>query len=61
MLGYADTQEHALYGTPDAISAGLHALSESGVSYVLLQLAADPQQLRRIAHDVAGKAGAAAS
>ena len=52
MLGYADTQENALYGTPDEVFAGLQALSEIGVSYVLLQLATDPQQLRRIAHEV---------
>lgn len=52
VLGYADTQKHALYGTPDEICADLQALSESGVSYVLLQLAADPRQLRRIAHEV---------
>jgi alkanesulfonate monooxygenase SsuD/methylene tetrahydromethanopterin reductase-like flavin-dependent oxidoreductase (luciferase family) len=52
VLGYADTQRHALYGTPDEIYTGLQALSKSGVSYVLLQLAADPEQLRRIAHKV---------
>ena len=58
VLGYADTQEHALFGTPDEICAGLQALSEGGVGYVLLQLAADPQQLRRIAHEVIAPDGA---
>jgi alkanesulfonate monooxygenase SsuD/methylene tetrahydromethanopterin reductase-like flavin-dependent oxidoreductase (luciferase family) len=52
VLGYADTQAHALYGTPDEICAGLQALRGCGVDYVLLQLAADPQQLSRIAHEV---------
>lgn len=52
MLGYADTQEQALYGTPEEICTGLQALSESGISYVLLQLPADPRQLRRLAHEV---------
>lgn len=58
VLGYADTQENALYGTPDEICTGLQALSESGVSYVLLQLAAEPQQLRRVAHEVIPPHGA---
>jgi alkanesulfonate monooxygenase SsuD/methylene tetrahydromethanopterin reductase-like flavin-dependent oxidoreductase (luciferase family) len=52
VLGYADTQKHALVGTPDEICAGIQALSEIGVNYVLLQLAADTQQLRRIAYEV---------
>ncbi|HEY7892487.1 MAG TPA: LLM class flavin-dependent oxidoreductase [Solirubrobacteraceae bacterium] len=58
VLGYAETQKHALYGTPDQVCAGLQALSETGVSYVLLQLATDPQQLRRIAHEVIAPHGA---
>jgi alkanesulfonate monooxygenase SsuD/methylene tetrahydromethanopterin reductase-like flavin-dependent oxidoreductase (luciferase family) len=58
VLGYADTQEQALYGTPDEICTGLQALSESGVGYVLLQLAAEPQQLQRVAHEVIPPHGA---
>jgi alkanesulfonate monooxygenase SsuD/methylene tetrahydromethanopterin reductase-like flavin-dependent oxidoreductase (luciferase family) len=58
VLGYADPEEHALFGTPDEVRAGLQALSEAGVEYVLLQLAPEPEQLRRIAREGIAPEGA---
>jgi alkanesulfonate monooxygenase SsuD/methylene tetrahydromethanopterin reductase-like flavin-dependent oxidoreductase (luciferase family) len=52
VLGYADTERHALFGTPDEIAAGLAALSGAGVDYVLVQLAGGTGQVRRFARDV---------
>jgi alkanesulfonate monooxygenase SsuD/methylene tetrahydromethanopterin reductase-like flavin-dependent oxidoreductase (luciferase family) len=53
VLGYADTERHALFGTPDQIRAAIEALRNNGVEYVLVQLAGGRQQLRRFARDVA--------
>jgi alkanesulfonate monooxygenase SsuD/methylene tetrahydromethanopterin reductase-like flavin-dependent oxidoreductase (luciferase family) len=52
VLGYANTEQHALFGTPDEIHAGIEELREVGVDYVLLQLTGGREQLRRFAHDV---------
>lgn len=53
VLGYANTEEHALFGTPDEICDGLATLGAVGVEYVLLQFAGGVRQLRRFARDVA--------
>lgn len=53
VLGYADTEQHALYGTPDEIGERIAALGAAGVEYVLLQLAGGVPQLRRFAREVA--------
>jgi alkanesulfonate monooxygenase SsuD/methylene tetrahydromethanopterin reductase-like flavin-dependent oxidoreductase (luciferase family) len=42
----------ALYGTPDAIAAGLTALREAGAEYVLLNSAGGLPSLRRFAHEI---------
>jgi len=52
VLGYADTERHALFGTPDEIADGLAALSRAGADYVLVQLAGGIGQVRRFARDV---------
>jgi alkanesulfonate monooxygenase SsuD/methylene tetrahydromethanopterin reductase-like flavin-dependent oxidoreductase (luciferase family) len=52
VLGYANTEQHALFGTPDEICAGIEALREAGVEYVLVQLAGGREQLRRLAREV---------
>src|SRR5262249_2594030 len=56
VLAYADkaggTEENALYGTPDEICAGLEALREAGVAYVLLTIAGGREQMRRFARDI---------
>jgi alkanesulfonate monooxygenase SsuD/methylene tetrahydromethanopterin reductase-like flavin-dependent oxidoreductase (luciferase family) len=59
VLGYANTEEHALFGTPDEICEGLETLHAAGVGYVLVQLAGGTQQLRRFAHEVAANANPA--
>lgn len=52
VLGYADTEEHALFGTPDEICDGLATLRATGVDYVLVNLAGGRRQLQRFAHEV---------
>jgi alkanesulfonate monooxygenase SsuD/methylene tetrahydromethanopterin reductase-like flavin-dependent oxidoreductase (luciferase family) len=56
VLAYADkaggTEENALYGTPDEISAGLAALRDAGVDYVLLTVQGGREQVRRFARDI---------
>ncbi len=56
MLAYADkaggTEQHALYGTPDEIRAGLATLRNSGVEYVLLIMHGGVEQLRRFAREI---------
>jgi alkanesulfonate monooxygenase SsuD/methylene tetrahydromethanopterin reductase-like flavin-dependent oxidoreductase (luciferase family) len=56
VLAYADkaggTEENALYGTPDAIAAGLAALRDAGVEYVLLTVQGGREQVRRFARDI---------
>jgi alkanesulfonate monooxygenase SsuD/methylene tetrahydromethanopterin reductase-like flavin-dependent oxidoreductase (luciferase family) len=66
VLAYADkaggTEENALYGTPDEIAAGLAALRDAGVEYVLLTVQGGREQLRRFARDIMPAfAGAAAA
>ena len=53
VLGYRNTEQHALFGTPDEICDGLADLHAAGVDYVLVQLDGGRQQLRRFAHEVA--------
>ncbi len=68
VLAYADeaggTEQHALYGTPDEIRAGLAALQDSGAEQVLLVMHGGVEQLRRFAREIipdfAGAAPAAA-
>jgi alkanesulfonate monooxygenase SsuD/methylene tetrahydromethanopterin reductase-like flavin-dependent oxidoreductase (luciferase family) len=56
VLAYADkaggTEENALYGTPDEIAAGLAALRDAGVDYVLLTVLGGREQVRRFARDI---------
>jgi alkanesulfonate monooxygenase SsuD/methylene tetrahydromethanopterin reductase-like flavin-dependent oxidoreductase (luciferase family) len=56
VLAYADkvgnTEEHALYGTPDEIRAKLTALSDAGVEYVLLTVGGGKSQLQRFAREI---------
>jgi alkanesulfonate monooxygenase SsuD/methylene tetrahydromethanopterin reductase-like flavin-dependent oxidoreductase (luciferase family) len=56
VLAYADkpggTEEHALYGTPDEICAGLEDLRSAGADYVLLTIAGGATQLRRFAREI---------
>jgi alkanesulfonate monooxygenase SsuD/methylene tetrahydromethanopterin reductase-like flavin-dependent oxidoreductase (luciferase family) len=52
VLGYADTERHALFGTPDEVGEGLAALAGAGVDYVLVQLAGGRDQVRRFARHV---------
>ena len=56
VLAYADqaggTEANALFGTPDEICAGLEALREAGVAYVLLTIAGGREQMRRFARDI---------
>src|SRR5262249_53985540 len=61
VLGYADTEAHALFGTPDEIGEGLPGLQPVGVDYVLVNLAGGVGQLRRFAREVAGFATSAAA
>jgi alkanesulfonate monooxygenase SsuD/methylene tetrahydromethanopterin reductase-like flavin-dependent oxidoreductase (luciferase family) len=56
VLGYADTEEHALFGTPDEICEGLAKLRAAGVDYVLVNLAGGRRQLRRFAREVVAPA-----
>lgn len=53
VLAYSNTEEHALFGTPDEICVGLAALQQAGVQYVLVNLMGGRTQLRRFARDVA--------
>jgi alkanesulfonate monooxygenase SsuD/methylene tetrahydromethanopterin reductase-like flavin-dependent oxidoreductase (luciferase family) len=56
VLAYAgksgDTEEHALYGTPEEIRAKLAALDDAGARYVLLQVLGGKQQLQRFAQQL---------
>lgn len=57
ILGYAETVEatleHALIGPPEAIAAGLDALRDAGVEYVLVNAGRAPREtLRRLAREV---------
>jgi alkanesulfonate monooxygenase SsuD/methylene tetrahydromethanopterin reductase-like flavin-dependent oxidoreductase (luciferase family) len=56
VLAYADkpggTEEHALYGTPDEICAGLAALRAAGAQYILLIFSGGVAQLARFAREV---------
>jgi alkanesulfonate monooxygenase SsuD/methylene tetrahydromethanopterin reductase-like flavin-dependent oxidoreductase (luciferase family) len=52
VLGYANTEEHALFGTPDEICEGLATLRSAGVDYVLVNLAGGRRQLRRFAREI---------
>ena len=66
VLAYADkaggTEENALFGTPDEICAGLAALRDAGVHYVLFTIAGGREQMRRFARDIMPAfAGAAAA
>jgi alkanesulfonate monooxygenase SsuD/methylene tetrahydromethanopterin reductase-like flavin-dependent oxidoreductase (luciferase family) len=47
-----DTEEHALYGTPEEICAKLATLNAAGARYILLTMLGGKEQLRRFAHDV---------
>jgi alkanesulfonate monooxygenase SsuD/methylene tetrahydromethanopterin reductase-like flavin-dependent oxidoreductase (luciferase family) len=58
VLAYENTEEHALFGTPDEICDGLVALSTAGVEYALLNFFGGATQLRRFARDVAPAAAA---
>jgi alkanesulfonate monooxygenase SsuD/methylene tetrahydromethanopterin reductase-like flavin-dependent oxidoreductase (luciferase family) len=58
VLAYENPEEHALFGTPDQICAGLAALRTAGAEYVLLNFAGGTGQLRRFARDVAPSATA---
>jgi alkanesulfonate monooxygenase SsuD/methylene tetrahydromethanopterin reductase-like flavin-dependent oxidoreductase (luciferase family) len=46
------TEEHALYGTPEEISAKLAAVKDAGARYVLLTVLGGKEQLRRFAQEV---------
>jgi len=65
VLAYADkpggTEEHALYGTPEEICAGLEALRSAGAAYVLLTIAGGAAQLRRFASEIMPVFASAAS
>jgi alkanesulfonate monooxygenase SsuD/methylene tetrahydromethanopterin reductase-like flavin-dependent oxidoreductase (luciferase family) len=52
VLGYADTERDALFGTPDEVGEGLAALAGAGADYVLVQLAGGRGQVRRFARHV---------
>ncbi len=56
VLAYAgksgDTEEHALYGTPEEICAKLATLNAAGARYILLTVLGGKEQLRRFAHEV---------
>jgi alkanesulfonate monooxygenase SsuD/methylene tetrahydromethanopterin reductase-like flavin-dependent oxidoreductase (luciferase family) len=58
VLAYAGqpggTEQHALYGTPDAIRRGLTELQAAGATYVLVHLGGGPDQLRKFARHVVG-------
>lgn len=53
VLAYANTEKHALFGTPDDVCRGLDALRQVGVAYVLVNLAGGAKQIRRFAADIA--------
>lgn len=53
VLGYDNTEEHALFGTPDEICDGLAKLRSAGAEYILLNLAGGTRQLQRFAQEVA--------
>jgi alkanesulfonate monooxygenase SsuD/methylene tetrahydromethanopterin reductase-like flavin-dependent oxidoreductase (luciferase family) len=58
ILGYADTPEaHSLIGTAEEVEAGLAALKEVGVAYVLLFGQGSRDNLRRFAERVMPKFG----
>jgi alkanesulfonate monooxygenase SsuD/methylene tetrahydromethanopterin reductase-like flavin-dependent oxidoreductase (luciferase family) len=58
ILGYADTPEaHSLIGTAEEVEAGLAALEEVGVAYVLLFGQGSRDNLRRFAASVMPKFG----
>jgi alkanesulfonate monooxygenase SsuD/methylene tetrahydromethanopterin reductase-like flavin-dependent oxidoreductase (luciferase family) len=60
ILGYADTPgAHSLIGTAEEVEAGLTALEEVGVAYVLLFGQGSRNNLRRFAERVIPKFGAA--
>jgi alkanesulfonate monooxygenase SsuD/methylene tetrahydromethanopterin reductase-like flavin-dependent oxidoreductase (luciferase family) len=69
VLAYADkaggTEENAMYGVPDEISAALEALQNAGAAYVLLTIAGGSDQMRRFAREImpafAARAPAAAA
>jgi alkanesulfonate monooxygenase SsuD/methylene tetrahydromethanopterin reductase-like flavin-dependent oxidoreductase (luciferase family) len=52
VLGYANTEEHALFGTPDEIHEGLANLRDAGADYILVNLPRGPRQLHRFATEV---------
>jgi alkanesulfonate monooxygenase SsuD/methylene tetrahydromethanopterin reductase-like flavin-dependent oxidoreductase (luciferase family) len=56
VLAYADkpggTEEHALYGMPDEICAGLADLRAAGAQYILLIFSGGVAQLQRFAREV---------
>jgi alkanesulfonate monooxygenase SsuD/methylene tetrahydromethanopterin reductase-like flavin-dependent oxidoreductase (luciferase family) len=59
ILGYADSPEaHSLIGTAEEVEAGLAALKEVGVAYVLLFGQGSRDNLRRFAETVMPKFGA---
>ena len=59
ILGYADTPEaHSLIGTAGEVEAGLAALEEVGVAYVLLFGQGSRDNLRRFAERVMPRFGA---
>ena len=59
ILGYADTPEaHSLIGTAEEVEAGLAALKEVGVAYVLLFGQGSRDNLRRFAERVMPRFGA---
>jgi alkanesulfonate monooxygenase SsuD/methylene tetrahydromethanopterin reductase-like flavin-dependent oxidoreductase (luciferase family) len=47
-----DTEEHALYGTPDEIRATLEVLRGAGVEYILLTVQGGVEQLHRFAREI---------
>jgi alkanesulfonate monooxygenase SsuD/methylene tetrahydromethanopterin reductase-like flavin-dependent oxidoreductase (luciferase family) len=52
VLAYADTEAHALFGTPDEVCEGLGAVAAAGADHVLVNLAGGIRQLRRFAAEV---------
>lgn len=54
VLRYCNTEEHALFGTPDEVLAGLDELAAIGVDYVLVNPAGHSTQIERFARHVLG-------
>ena len=52
VLGYANTEEDALFGTPDEVCDGLATLRSAGVDYILVNLAGGRRQLQRFAREI---------